>query len=305
MLLATAAAIRASVRLPWLGLGWLWFVGTLVPVIGLVQVGAQAMADRYTYLPTIGLYVIIVWGIAAVASRIGRQVVARAAGAAVVAILAIVTWVQLGYWKDHVTLFRHALAVEDGSGVAHGALSEGLRRAGDLSGALAEAEIAVRLAPGTPRHWNNLALSYRDLKRLPEARDALLQATLVDPSYTISWVNLGLVEMDLGNPAGAQRAYERATALGTEVASAWSNLAVLYHASGRAPEARRAFERAVQLEPVSASAWFNLGLFCLKTGAYAEAEQTLAYALSIDPANAEISRRLQEARSRASGLRAH
>jgi tetratricopeptide (TPR) repeat protein len=304
LLLATLFAIYASRRLPWLGLGWLWFLGTLVPVIGAVQVGAQAMADRYTYLPTIGLYLIAVWGMGTVASRTGRPVAARVAGATVVAALALVTWFQLDFWTDHVTLFRHALAVEDGSGVAHGALSEGLRRAGDLEGALVEAEAAVRLAPGTSRHWNNLALSYRDLKRYQEAREALLQATLADPSYTTSWVNLGLVETDLGNPAGALAAYERATALGTEVASAWGNLAVLYHLSGRAPEAARAFERAVTLEPVSVSAWFNLGLFRLKNGQYVEAEQALVKAQRIDPANAEVARRLLEARSRGGASRA-
>jgi Flp pilus assembly protein TadD len=304
MVFATVLVVRASGRFPWLGLGWLWFLGTLVPVIGAVQVGGQAMADRYTYLPTIGLYVIAVWGGSAIAARLGRPAVARAAGFVVVAALAAVTWFQLDFWTDHVKLFRHAVAVEDGSGVVHGAISEGLRRSGDLEGALSEAEIAVRLAPGTARHWNNLAISYRDLKRFPEAREALLQATLVDPAYPTSWVNLGLVEMDLGNPAGALQAYERAAVLGTEVGSMWSNMAVLYHQAGRTPEASLAFERAVELEPRSASAWFNLGLFRLKSGRYAEALQALSTAQQIDPANPEISRRLQEARSRSAGLRA-
>jgi protein O-mannosyl-transferase len=305
VLLASALAIRASRHQPWLGLGWLWFLGTLVPVIGLVQVGGQAMADRYTYLPTIGLYVIGVWGVAAVASRVGHVTAARVAGGLVVAALAAVTWLQLDYWTDHVKLFRHTLAVEDGSGVAHGALSEGLRRAGDLEGALGEAEAAVRLAPGTARHWNNLAISYRDLKRFAEAREALLQATLVDPSYPTSWVNLGLVEMDLGNPGAALQAYERAAALGSDLGSMWGNLAVLYHATGRTLDAGRAFQRAVELEPRSVSAWFNLGLFRLKTGHYAEAEQALATAQRIDPASSEVSRRLLEARTRGTAQGPH
>jgi Flp pilus assembly protein TadD len=298
VLALTAIAVWASRRRPWAGIGWLWFLGTLVPVIGIVQVGGQAMADRYTYLPTIGLYLVAVWGAAELAGR--RQAVgaAKVAGATVVALLAAVSWVQIGLWSDHLRLFRHALAVEDGSGVVHGVLSEGLRRAGRLDEAVAEAEAAVQLAPGTARHWNNLAISYRDLRRFQEAREALLQGIQVDPSYPTSWVNLGLVEMDLGNPAGALQAYERAATMGTEVASAWGNLAVLYHQAGRTPEAARAFERAVELEPGSASSWFNLGLFRFKTGQLTEAEKALATAAQLDPGNPQIASRLAEVRSR-------
>jgi Flp pilus assembly protein TadD len=294
----TAMAVWSSRRRPWAGVGWLWFLGTLVPVIGIVQVGGQAMADRYTYFPTIGLYVVTVWGAAELAGRLHATGAAKVAGGIVVVLLAAVSWVQIGLWSDHLGLFRHALAVEDGSGVVHGVLSEGLRRAGRLEEALTEAEAAVQLAPGTARHWNNLAISYRDLRRFQEAREALVQATLVDPAYSISWVNLGLVEMDLGHPSGALQAYERAATLGTEVASAWGNLAVLYHQSGRIPEAARAFQRAVELEPGNASAWFNLGLFRLKTGRLVEAEQALGKAARLDPSNPQIASRLSEARSR-------
>ena len=297
IVILSAGAVWASRRMPWLALGWFWFLGTLVPVIGVLQVGAQAMADRYTYLPTIGLYVIVAWAGAAAARRWKRVSIAKGAAIATVVALAVVSWVQLDYWSDHVKLFRHALAVEPPSGIAHGVLSDGLRRAGKLDEALEHAEEAVRLFPGNVRHWNNLGISFRDLKRYAEAREALLEATRVDPSHANSWVNLALVEMDLGRPGTAMAAYERAAALGTTVASAWSNLAVLYVQSGRTAEAGVAFERATQLEPGSASAWFNLGLFRLKAGQVSEAEQALVNAQRLDPASSEIGRRLAEARA--------
>jgi Flp pilus assembly protein TadD len=301
VVLVTAVAIASARSRPWLAVGWLWFLGTLVPVIGLVQVGAQAMADRYTYLPTLGLYVIAAWGLTSLATRWGVLPAARWGAALAVAVLAAVTWIQASYWSDHIRLFRHALEVEGGSGVVHGVLSEGYRKAGRLEEALAEAENAVRLAPGTVRHWNNLGISLRDLKRLPEARAAFVQATMVDSSYPTSWVNLGLVEMDLGRHAAALEAYERAAALGTTVASAWGNLAVLYASSGRFPEAQAAFQRAVELEPGSAPSWFNLGLFQLRAGRIDDAVRSLETASRLDPASPEIARRLQDARSRAGG----
>ena len=158
VVLATAVAFLAVKRAPWFALGWFWFLGTLVPVIGLVQVGAQAMADRYTYVPTIGLYVVVAWGLAGIARRwnLGKGA-AAAAGAAILA-LSAVTWNQVGYWSDHILLFEHALAVEPRSGVAVGVLSEGMRRAKRYDEALALAQEAVALAPGNgaapeqPRH---------------------------------------------------------------------------------------------------------------------------------------------------------
>ena len=296
--LATGVAFLAVKRAPWFALGWFWFLGTLVPVIGLVQVGAQAMADRYTYVPTIGLHVVVAWGLAGIARRwnLGKGA-AAAAGAAILA-LSAVTWNQVGYWSDHILLFEHALAVEPRSGVAVGVLSEGMRRAKRYDEALALAQEAVALAPGTARHMNNLAISYRDLKRFEEAREVLEAAVRIDPSYPTSWLNLGLVEMDLGRAPQAIAAYEGALARGAENPSAVGNLAVLYQSTGRFREASLAFERATQLDPSNVAVWWNLGVFRAREGRLPEAEAAFLEAQKRDPGNPGIRRKLEELRTR-------
>ena len=298
VVLASVVAVASLRQAPWYALGWFWFLGTLVPVIGLVQVGAQAMADRYTYLPTIGLFVALAWGSGALARAMDLRRIAMVVAAGTLLALSAVTWNQLGYWSDHIALFRHALGVEPRSGVAVGVLSEGMRRAGRYDEALALAEEAVVLAPGTVRHLNNLAISYRDLKRLWDAQEVLGEAIRIDPSYTTSWLNLGLVEMDLGRVPQAIAAYEGALSRGAESPSSISNLALLYQSVGRHRDAGWAFERATQLDPANVAVWWNLGVFRSKEGRLAEAEAAFAQAQVRDPSNPAVRRKLEEIRAR-------
>jgi hypothetical protein len=142
----TAFSIWKARRAPWLLVGWLWFLGTLVPVIGLVQVGRQAMADRYTYLPSIGLFLAIVWGVAELAGH--RRVLLATATAVVIALLAVGTWRQAGYWKDSDALYRHALAVTRGNYLAHLGLAKALAAERDWNGAAGQYRAALALRPG-------------------------------------------------------------------------------------------------------------------------------------------------------------
>ncbi len=147
----TALAVRTARKAPWLLVGWLWFLGTLVPVIGLVQVGRQAMADRYTYIPSIGLFVAIVWGIAGLIGESSRRraIIYKATAAAVaIALLAAGTWMQAGTWRDSVALYRHALAVTRDNYVAHLGLAKALVAKGDGAGAAEQYRAALALRPG-------------------------------------------------------------------------------------------------------------------------------------------------------------
>jgi hypothetical protein len=142
----TAFSLWKARRAPWLLVGWLWFLGTLVPVIGLVQVGRQAMADRYTYLPSIGLFLAVVWGIAELAGH--RRAVLATAAAVVIALLAVGTWRQAGSWKDSDALYRHALAVTHGNYLAHLGLAKALAAERDWNGAAEQYRAALALRPG-------------------------------------------------------------------------------------------------------------------------------------------------------------
>ena len=144
LLAITAFSLWRARRSPWLLTGWLWFLGTLVPVIGIIQVGRQAMADRYLYIPSIGLFLAIVWGTAELVKR--RAVLAVAAGVVVLA-LAVGTWAQAGTWRDSATLYRHALAVTRGNYVAHVGLAKALTVREDWDGAAEQYRAALALRP--------------------------------------------------------------------------------------------------------------------------------------------------------------
>lgn len=149
LLLVSIVAWRRRQHEPWWLVGWLWFLGTLVPVIGLVQVGSAARADRYTYIPSIGIFIAVVFGLHAAAGKRSRPAKALAAGAGLWLIACVaLTERQIGYWHDGETLFRHAVAVTSNNGTAHKALGWALEAQGRATGALAEYSEAIRVDPG-------------------------------------------------------------------------------------------------------------------------------------------------------------
>jgi Flp pilus assembly protein TadD len=326
LLLGTVLAVRLRRSWPWVLVGWLWFLGTLVPVIGLVQVGAQSMADRYTYLPTIGLFIAATWSAHAAARGPRAQLAFRAGAAAIVGLLAGVTWHQLGYWSSHEGLFRHALDVTEENAVAHGTLSEGLRLDGRLEEAAVHAREAVRLDPRGPRHWNNLGVLTRELHQLPDARQALAEAVRLDPRYAIAWSNLGQVDLELqhvdeavsalteacrlapdnaqawyrlglahgrlGQPQAAVQDLQEAVRLDPHYAAAWSSLGVTLVGLNRLAEAEQAMREAARAQPGNAVAWRNVGVFLAKRGRPSEASEAFREALRLDPRNPDVMLRL-------------
>jgi len=157
----TALAVWRTRREPWLPTGWLWFLGTLVPVIGLVQVGRQAMADRYTYIPSIGLFLAVVWSVAELLKE-HRAVLATVAGIGILA-LAAITRVQIGYWADSATLFRHALAAtDDGNYLAHIGLGKALIGVKDCEGAAEQFQAVLARYPYMSEARAGLAAAQRE-----------------------------------------------------------------------------------------------------------------------------------------------
>ncbi len=147
--LLTALAVRRARTAPWLLVGWLWFLGTLVPVIGLIQVGRQAMADRYTYLPSIGLFLAVCWGLPAlVGSDVRRRVLLAVASLVAILTLAAVTRMQVRYWSNSVTLFQHAVEVTEGNYVAHVGLAKAFMQEKRWSEAAESYRAALILRPG-------------------------------------------------------------------------------------------------------------------------------------------------------------
>ena len=287
--LGLAAVFLAAVSLfvwklrltrPYLVTGWLWYLGTLVPVIGLVQVGQQAMADRYAYIPLIGIFVMLVWGVDDWLDSRKISLPARAAAAAIILIaLSILTWRQVGYWRDSDTLWSHALAMTENNLFAEESIGKSLVRAGRLQDALPHLEAVVRIDPRNPTRRTNLGS--------------------------------GLAQS--GRYQDAVREYETAISLTSDSEvriRCYETIALLYGLLGDYPRVRETYRQALQLDPAQASqieqrlsqqaadedsgqAYLQLGLFLDETGKSSEGRSAFAQALKLDPALDEAKRLLE------------
>jgi hypothetical protein len=221
----------------YLPVGWFWFVGTLVPVIGFVQVGLQAYADRYTYIPYIGLFVMLTWGLPQLLSKWisaspQRKIALGLSMILILTTLGICTHRQTSYWKNSITLFSHVLEVTENNYVAYNNRSVAYGDLGCWSQAVEDVSQAVRINPNYARGHYNLGLAYANLGRLPEAIEAYKQAVRLKPNYILAYNNLG----------------------------------VTYGNLDRLPEAIEAFKQVIKIKPDSAEAHYNLGNAYLAIG---------------------------------------
>lgn len=201
-------------RRPFLAVGWCWFLGTLVPMIGLVQTGWQSLADRYTYLPFVGLGLAAAWGGGELVGRRPRlRPAAVAALALVLVALAATSRRQAATWKDSRTLFTHALAATGDNWLAHQNLGALLVDGGEPGAALAHLAAALRARPDVADIWYNVGCAHLARRAWPAAVDALRQAIALDPGDADYHGNLGVAYSALGRVAEAAAAYRRALAI--------------------------------------------------------------------------------------------
>ncbi len=183
---------RARVN-PFLPMGWLWYLGTLVPVIGLVQVGRQAMADRYTYIPLIGLFIMISWGIPALTGTFRyRRSIITAVALLVLVGSSLCTWRQLGYWKNNITLFTHAIQVVENNYVAHMNLGLAFFQRGDTEEAIKHYFRALSMRPNTDDLCYYLGLAFGVQGNLNESIIFLRKAVEINPKFAVAHYNLGV-----------------------------------------------------------------------------------------------------------------
>jgi len=223
--LEVAAAAAAVVAISWLAwrvrrscpywlVGWLWFLGTLVPVIGLVQVGGAALADRYTYFPAIGIFLAVALGVRDGAERfqVSKPIVWMIAGLGLAACL-VLTHNQLNFWQDDITLFRHAIAVTKDNDTAHLNLGFALEKAGRKTEAMAEYRAALKLAPNLAETHNNIANLLDDTGHPDEALAEYQEALRINPNHIASHNNYGTLLVELGRFDEAIRQYADAARL--------------------------------------------------------------------------------------------
>jgi len=284
LIFITIGVIRAGRKRPYLTVGWLWYLGTLVPVIGLVQVGAQALADRYTYVPLIGLFIMISWFIPdLLAGWRHRGIVLGGAAVTVVSALMVCTWMQLQHWKNDITLFEHALKVTANNYLAHDSLGNALAQKGMLEQAIARYQEALRIKPNLVNTHNNLGVALLKRGEINRAIAQYYQALQLKSDSAETHNNLGVALFNLGQLDKAIGHYLTAIKLDPNFSKAHNNLGNALARKGKLDEAISQYSRALELKTNYPEAHNNLGVALAQQGKMDEAIIQFNQALRLKP----------------------
>lgn len=328
LLLVTLVAFRERRRRPFLLAGWLWYLVALAPIIGIIQIGTQARADRYTYVPHLGLFVMLTWGAWSIPLASIRQVL-RLAAPALIALAAVVAWFQVGTWATSKTLAEQALAATTDNAMALQMMGEtyldnkqptealtyferaaalvpreetvhsyvGLAQdaLGRTEEALASFELAAQINPRSERVLNHLAQSLAKHERKDEAIVLYRKILEMKPDSVVAHNNLALALWERKAVAPARDHFETALALDPINVGVLTNLATLLAEQGETARATTLFEQAIALEPNNVSARANLGTLLAKAGKPGEALAQFRIGLATDPDNAELHANLARA----------
>lgn len=263
----TIVVMRAKENQGYLLTGWAWYLGTMVPVIGLVQVGGQAMADRYSYIPSIGLFVMVVWGAGDLIGK--RQLLYRAPAPGVVvwlAILGSLAYIQVGFWRDSITLFRHTLLVAPENLVAHYNLAHALGKQGNLNEAIVHFGEALKIKPDFFDALINMGVTLNDQRKFADAATYLTRAVELQPQSSKAHVQLAIALAQNGKSDEALGHFYQALEFSPNDPDVRTNLGLMLARLGKLPEAREQLTVALRLNPNSPEAHNNLGLVLLMQG---------------------------------------
>ncbi len=260
-------ALRGLKRHGYLAVGWFWYLVTLAPVIGIVQVGRQARADRYTYIPLTGLFIIAAWGLPELLEKLGfrgKALIALAVPA--LACLAVITWQQVSYWQSSTTLFGHAIKVTDENDLAyynHGVASAA---SGNYSQAIFDYKNATRINPLYFKAFCNLGATYATMGDYAQAVRDYDRAIEIQPGKAVTYNDRGAAYYSLGNNNQAILDYNKAVALDPGMFQAYYNRGKTYMSFGRYVPAYEDFSRAIYINPEFAPAYFRRGIIMDKLG---------------------------------------
>ena len=305
LLSVSVAVVLVRRKYPYLLVGWLWFLGMLVPVIGLVQVGGQALADRYTYVPIIGLFVMVAWGLArsheatevratkagARTSHEGKglnplnRFTGRGIAAATLLALATATYLQAGYWRDSVTLFQRAIDVVPENPQAHMFMANTLIRQGKVDQAVPHFAEAVRIVPNEPYNLTDYGHALLDNGNVDEAALRLQEALALLPDYADAHFFLGLARQRQGRHDEAVKHLDRALGSNPKLLRAHLHLGSAYAAQGKWALAITHLQKWLRFDPRSVEALIKLAQCYVSMGREPEALDTLQKAWNIEPKN--------------------
>jgi len=280
----TVLVVLTLQRLPYLPVGWFWYLGTLVPVIGIVQVGDQALADRYTYVPLIGVFIMAAWGMTDLAARLRLpKPVLPAAACALVAALGVCAHAQASHWQDSITLFDHALKVTSGNYMAHKAIAV-TDDAERYEEAVVHCRKAIELDPQDSAPYYNLGNALYKLGKAGDAIEAYREAIKIKPDYLNAHYNLGNVLAEQRHLDDAIALYGKVLELDPRHAGANNNLGTALVLQGKLEQALPKYRTALDIDPDYVDALCNLGYTLSKLGKLDDAVQAYEKALHVDPA---------------------
>jgi tetratricopeptide (TPR) repeat protein len=246
---------------PYLIVGWFWFLFTLLPVIGIIQVGSQAMADRYTYIPLIGLFIMASWGVPDLLRSLRyRSTILVILSCVVIFALTLSTWRQLGYWKDNISLYRHTLAVTNNNYIILNNLGIALAERGELEAAIHAYQEALRIWPKSATAHVNLGAALAGQGKFEEAISHYSEALRLKPDYALARINWS---------------------------KALNNMGVAMAQHERMDEAINYFNQALRIDPESVDGHFNLGITLARLNRVDEAAEQFALVLRLTPDSAE------------------
>ncbi len=321
LLVISIFVIRFGRNQRYLPVGWFWFVATLVPVIGFVQVGQQALADRYTYIPYTGLFIMIAWGLPELLSKWPQRKITLGLSMVIsLTILGICTHQQVSYWNNSFTLFSHAIEATQNNYIAYNNLGVAYNSVGRYQDAIEAYKQTIRIKPDHETYFNlgvacgklgrqqdeveaykqairikpdyalayiNLGAAYNSVGRYQDAIETYKRVIIIKPDYAEAHYNLGVAYGELGRQQDEIEAYKQATRIKPDYAEAYYNLGVSYEDLGRYQDAVEAYKQTIRIKPDYSEAYINLGITCYKLGRYQDAIETYKQATRIKPDYAE------------------
>ena len=277
--------VKGIRRAPYLAVGWFWYLGTLVPVIGIVQVGEQAMADRYTYVPLIGIFIAIAWSLPEQIKTRKEKLLPILSGI-VISLLIALTWIQVSHWKNSITLFKHAINVTDNKypGVAtiHAFLGDAYHREGELGIAITEFKKSLDLDPSHLYSLNNLAATLAEQGNLKEGLSYAQKLSRLQPDYTPGLITMGNILEETGKLDQAQIYYEQVLERDSDSFDNYLNLANILYRKGNLEGAISHYKKVITLNPNLLEAHYNLGNIFGQLGQLIDAKKEFIQAIRCD-----------------------
>jgi len=286
--------IRSARRHPYVLVGLFWYLGTLVPVIGIVQVGAHAMADRYTYIPLIGLFIIVAWGLSDLLGKLKYQKhIFVGAAIIILSVITALTYFQVRHWENEVTLFKQAIRINPDNSLAHTNIAIALSEAGKFNEAEFHLKEVLRINPQNAKAEFYLGNVMYATGNFDKAAFYYRQTLKIKPVYSGAHNNLAKLLYHQGDLDAAAMHMAEAIRINPRDADAQNNFAIIKSAQGKTEEAIFHYTEAIKIKPDYAAAYYQIGIILARQGKVKKADIFFAKAIQLNPMYAEDKKQLK------------